>query len=994
MRLTGCSAMRRNTCFGLALVSVLCAGQAAARTDSVRIEEQKEKLPEKQEAGTLDAITVTGSRLARRPLTLTAPLVMLSAEEIDLSGAINLENMLNAQPQFIGGQTSRSNNPGTGAAQLDLRGLGSNRNLVLVNGRRYIYFSENQFTDINTIPAALVERVEIVTGGSSAVYGSDAIAGVINFILRDDFEGAEFRGQVGGDTRGDAVSRSVDFTLGSNFLDDRGNVTLSFSYFDRGAILQGQRSYSRVNLADGVNALGVPTLFGQGSLQTPNGAFSNIPFGAALNPAGMTGLRTALNAAGLSGIGSAGFTFDGAGSSARAFIDPADRYNFALLNYLQVPSERLGASGFSHFDLDADTTIYAEAAYFQTLVDIQLAESNISAIFPINIDSPFVSAEIREVFRQLDLVEAGAARGDRLVNLRIARRFSEFGARQALITRESFRIGGGIKGELDDVSDRFLRDLNFDVSYFFSQSEGDSELNGLVSRSRLGAGLLRATPGATPLVNPFGVGNISPDAIRALRIDTVSPSKTWLKVFTANATSGEVVDLPAGPLAASFGLEWRATYASSRPDPALASGDGVGFSSFQPTAGEVGVVEVFSEARAPLFSQDSVLGAVAANGAFRYSRYDLDAVGGVWTYLGGLEWSPLEWISIRGQVQRAVRAPGIGELFGGQINDRPRATDPCATPAAATNPALRALCVATGVPAAVVGTSTLQPEARIDAVFGGNPALIEERSDTVTFGVSFSPATDLQISLDYFDITIDDAIAPLAGGVDSILNLCYNVIRNADSAVCRAVQRNPVDGVIAAPFAVRATNSNIGSLQTSGLDMAINYRFEVPFGLLSRSGDISIDARGVWLDKFTLTPLQDLPQQANECVGAFGLTCRDVRPEFKSATRVSYATGPLTISLRHRHLGEVTDDRILLPRRAGLPEPTALAVPTVAAQDYFDIAFTIDFERVGVSLHGGVNNVLDKDPPILGSSQQQANTYPSTYDALGAEYFLGMRMSF
>ncbi|MDO9559084.1 MAG: TonB-dependent receptor plug domain-containing protein, partial [Syntrophales bacterium] len=218
--------MRRNVTFGFALAAAVCGGHAAyAQTSQPQPAGQGQ-----EEAEEIGEVIVTGSRIARQPSTLTAPLATLSAQEIQLSGAANLENLLNAQPQFIGAQTSRSNNPGTGAAQLDLRGLGSNRNLVLVNGRRYIYFSENQFTDINTIPSALVERVEIVTGGSSAVYGSDAIAGVTNFILRDDFEGMELRGQIGGDRHGDALTQSVDLTLGSNFLDGRGNVTVSFNH--------------------------------------------------------------------------------------------------------------------------------------------------------------------------------------------------------------------------------------------------------------------------------------------------------------------------------------------------------------------------------------------------------------------------------------------------------------------------------------------------------------------------------------------------------------------------------------------------------------------------------------------------------------------------------------------------------------------------------------------------------------------------------------------
>ncbi|TNE42292.1 MAG: TonB-dependent receptor [Sphingomonadales bacterium] len=943
-----------------------------------------------------EEIVVTGSRIARTAQESSTPISMLGRDEIESSGTIMLEDILTRQPQFAGGQTSRSNNPGTGAAQIDLRGLGTARNLVLVNGRRYIFFGADQVTDINTIPAALVDRVEVVTGGSSAVYGSDAIAGVTNFILRTDFEGIEGRFQTGGATRGDAMSRSADVTWGSNFAGGRGNIVLSGNYYERDGVRQSARGYSNYALTDGTDGAGNPVLTARGSLQSPDGSFSGIPYGAQLDAPEMAGLKSALSAAGLSGIGSAGFTFDGAGSAARPFADPADRYNFAPLNYLVIPAKRYGLSGFGHFDLSDAVTAYTEFAYFHSEVDMQLAESNLSTTLAVEVDNPYVSPALQQVFHQLDLLETGAGQNDGLVNLRIARRFQEFGARQALVRRDSYRAGGGLKGSLPDVSASFLRDNRFDISYFYGQADSVTELNNLVSRSKLMAGVLSSN-GADPLVNLFGAGGISQEAVAQLAIDTSNPSTSRQHIASANFSSN-VLSLPAGPLGGALGFEWRSAYADSYPDDALASGDGVGFDSYLPTKGKVNVYEIFGELRAPILSRQSPIGALTANGAFRYSHYDISGASNVWTYLGGLEWSPVRDLLFRGQWQHAVRAPNIYELFGGQAADRPRASDPCAQPAAATDTVLRDLCIATGVPVNLVGDSALQSGDRLDVLYGGNPDLTVETSDTYSFGVTITPhfIPNLTLTADYFNIRIKDAIAPLAGGVTSIFNLCYSVIQDAQSAVCKAVRRNPADGRIEAPYSVLALNTNIGRLETSGIDFGLAWKKRLGFGLAGGESMLTIDARGTWLESYSITPVQDLPDEVSKCAGAFGLTCGDPHPRLKTVSRISWNSGPLTLKVQHRHLSAVTDDRIVIPRRLGMSGPSKadLAAPVMAARDYIDLSFSLDIPGRKMTLYGGVNNLFDLNPPIVGYSQQQANTYPSTYDALGAEFFVGAKVRF
>ncbi|MDD3799335.1 MAG: TonB-dependent receptor, partial [Novosphingobium sp.] len=924
MKSTGATVMLRATYNG----SAVSAGQQGEGSETQYFAEQP--------------IVVTGSRLAHTVEETSTPVTTLGKEEIEASGSTVLEDILIRQPQYSGGFTSRSNNPGTGAAQLDLRGLGSNRNLVLVNGRRYIFFGQDQVTDINVIPAALVERIETVTGGSSAVYGSDAIAGVTNFILRDDFEGVEARAQLSGDTRGDGLTRNFDLTWGTNFAGGRGNFVISGNYYERDGIRQAARSYSAHVLDDGYDADWNPALVETGSLRSPDGSFSYIPYGDQLLQPGMDGLRDALTAAGLADIGSTGFTFDGAGSDARAHNDPEDRYNYALLNYLQTPAKRYGASAFTHFDVSDALTLYGEVSYYHNEVDMQLAEANLAGTLSFDVDNPYVSAEMNEVFHQLDLLETGSNYNDGKVNLRVNRRFTEFGPRQALVERDSYRAGGGIRGDLGNASDTFLRNLHYDVSYFYSQADSQTHLNNMVSYSGLAAGVLRGTGGSDPLVNLFGAGGISGEAVQQLRIDTSNPTTTRLQVASAVMTS-DVVPLPAGPLSASLGTEWRSAYVRSSSDPALESGDAVGFDAYSPTEGEVNVYEIFGEMRLPLLSKESPIGQVTANGAFRYSNYDLTVADGVWTYLGGLEWMPTPGLNLRGQWQHAVRAPNIGELFGGQSADRPRANDPCADASATADTALRDLCIATGVPATMVGNAMLQPGGRVDALYGGNPDLDVERSDTYSFGFTLAPRAvpDLRLSVDYFHINVKDAISVLAGGVESILDLCYNVIQDAGSDVCQAIRRDPADGTIAAPYSILATYTNIGKITTSGIDFGLSWGKSLPFGLAGEDSRLSVDIRGTWLDTFDITPVQDLPDQVYKCAGAFGLTCGDARPRFKTASRVSWSSGGLTLSAQHRHLSAMTDDRILIPRRNGESGPSEedLAVPVMHARDYIDVSF-------------------------------------------------------
>lgn len=985
-----------------------------------------------QDQNALEEVMVTGSRIARDGFDASTPVTVLDAAEIKLSGNVNIEDVLTESPQFVastnGGATANTV-PG-GTADVNLRGFGASRNLVLVNGRRFAIYGPEQVTDLNTIPTALIERTEIVTGGSSAVYGSDAITGVVNFIMRDDFEGLEASAQTSYDSPTTTPVYNVDLTGGTNFGDGRGNAVLSINYLNRGAITRGERGdWAFFSLSDGCvtpesasnrnpgvpvsvpsgstcrAAGGVPGLIAGGSGDIPNGRFTGVPLPgtAASNPS----LDAALRAAGLGGLGSRGFTFDDSGQNARPALTPQDDFNLGPDNYLQVPQERWMVNAFSHFDFSPNATGYLELHYSNNTVDQQLAPTNINGPFLVDIDNPYLGAPMQEVLRQLDLRETTsqtiATGSTSIVNnpndgralLNVGRRLVEVGERRNEAERDVWRTALGFRGDLGDVADNYLRKLNYDAYWSYARTKETSIQSGNVSRSQFQQALL-SQGSAAPAINIFGP-NISEDGVSAIAIGAENTTEAELQVVAANI-SGEAFAVPAGAVGFSFGAEWRYTSADFMPDAVLQSGDVVGFNAGLPTGGSVTAKEVFGELRVPLLADNPFIQALTANGAFRSSDYDLEGVGRVWTYLYGLDWRLDRNVAFRGQYQRAIRAPNVAELFGGLRRSVEPATDPCSSrqPVSQRTDAVRQTCVANGVPADLVFTQGVQSNDIIEAFFGGNPNVGEETSDTYTFGAVLTPEAvpDLSMSIDYFDISLDGAIAQLGGGLNNTLNLCFNIIQDVNSEFCEAISRNPLTGEIGSPFTAQIRQANTGGLETSGIDLNARYKLNLDWGLLSEDSTLGVSTSWTYTNEFTLTPVQALPNIQNECVGAYGTTCGEPIPEYKGITRVDWHTGPLSLGLRYRFIDGVTVDRYLLAVRAGnpnAPQLQDLVNPKLAAQHYFDLSTSYDFGDK-LQIFGGVRNVLNNDPPIVGSAQIRANTWPATYDYNGREYFIGFNV--
>jgi len=927
-----------------------------------------------------EVMTVTGSRIQRRDLTSTSPVTVVAQEEFTLSGATNVEQVINTLPQVVPGATSFSNNPGGGVATLNLRGLGSQRNLVLVNGRRYIFFDASQRVDLNTIPSFLVGSVDIVTGGASAVYGSDALAGVINFNLRTDLDGIIAGGQYSITGEGDGRRYSAYVAMGTDFADNRGNIALYAEYSNRGSIGQGQRDFSRTAFGDGATALAPG-----GSAGVPQGRI--VAVGSAAAPA-------ATIAAGTNYVG--GGAFFGTPGRSTAYNAATDAYNYAPANFLMVPQERWTIGGYGEYEISEGITAFAEVNFINNRVENELAATPLTQNVDFNVAQLCTNGSLSAAdCQQITLISqrqqaaqaaspggnsafpaftAGTGQFGALapgnVRLQVNSRFVQIANRNVSDDRNAFRVLTGLKGNITG-------DIGYEAYYMYSRTRNASIQEGNVSRSAF----TRLAGNGT--CNPFGLNQYSQACIAGVSILAQNTDISTLQVAQASV-NGSLFQFGTAnePVAFAVGVEWREMEGQFIPDTALQSGDVVGFNAGQSTQGDYNVKEVFGELRIPIV-EENFIHRLELNAAGRYSDYSLANVGGVETYAAGIRFAPIRDIEFRAQYQRAVRAPNVGELFGGQSVGFPAAQDPCAQPNVSA--AARAVCIATGVPAASVGQAFLQPNAQIQGAFGGNPNLQEETADTITYGAVIRPSfiPRLNITVDYYDIEIESAIATAGGGVAGILNLCYNVIQDANSPVCQLISRDTQGIISGPPFVVSAGNANLAALATSGIDVQVDYNVPLNFSLAG-NGDSRLNFFFLlnWSDENNFTPTAGVPITV-ECAGRFGLNCNNPTPEWKWSSRLSWIDGPVTTSLRWRHVGETRDD----------DDTTDFIVEEIEAYDLIDLAVAFNVSD-NLTLNIGVNNLFNTQPPILGSNQEQANTYPGVFDVLGRDFFVSAQFRF
>lgn len=913
----------------------------------------------------LEEVVVTGSRIPRKDIVANSPTSVISSEEISLANVVEIDQILAALPQTVGSNGPSTNNPGTGAATVDLRNLGTVRTLVLVNGRRFVGDSTTGVVDLNNIAPALIERIEVVTGGASAVYGSDAMAGVVNFILKDDFEGLYVGSQFGITERGDAERYNVDLSLGTNFADGRGNVVISANYFKREQTNASEREFSSVAFAESTDSSGNPVFVPGGSTTVPQGRFNS-------NTLDNLGILDSFGAP----IGSLGVlaTDDG---SARAFVDPSDRYNFAPDNALQLPLERWTISAMGTYKVTEDINLFAEMTFANNSINRQLAPTPFSESgFQFSLANPFMPDAFRDVFAQMD------TDGDGVVASGIRRRMVEVGPRIESSTRNLWRVVTGFNGEIGNG-------LQWEVFYNFGRSEETQRQQGNISISRFQQGLLvdptdptqcLDSSGGCVVLNPFGEGVFTQEMADFVRV-TASNITTVEQQQVAANIAGDVFELPGGAVGMAAGVEYRKESASNFNDSVLNSGDIDGFSGGKDTAGSYDVKEVYLEAIVPILSDVAGAQYLGIEAGVRYSDYS--TAGGVTSYKIGGEWRPIEDLKFRGLYQRAVRAPNINELFLGISNSFPSATDFCdIVRNAGRTAAEREFCIASGIPEANIDTHT-QDNIQIETLNGGNPSLEEETSDTWSVGFVYTPAAlpGFIVSADLYSIKIDNAIDLFGGGLQSTIDGCQATLDLNDPFCSVLADARDVDGAL---VDVALLNQNIASREAKGIDFAAAYRFE------ALDGNFDVSFMGSRLLDYIV---QGSPfVAANECAGAVGVRtiCGRANPDWRLTGRVTYSRDAWRASLRHRYIGSVTDERVAL----GNADPSTLLKPEIGDQHYFDATFSYEI-REGFSIYTTVDNLFDNTPPLIGdASRGNFNTDAGTYDVLGRRFSFGFRANF
>ena len=958
-----------------------------------------------------DVVIVTGSRLQTNPnLAAANPVLSVSDEEIDVRGAVRIEDLTNILPQVFAGQASEVVNGANGTAQLDLRGFGAIRTLVLIDGRRLPYGdSATSAPNVDIVPTQLVERVDILTGGASAVYGSDAVAGVVNFVLKDDFEGVQLDilGGIAQNGNGveffDNVTRAGGFevpggswdgeelnlalTMGANTPDGRGNVTIFAAYETREEISQADRSVSACAL-------------GQDSGASSFGGFGCV---------GSANFR-------LFG-GPGGFAFQQADGTITPFMGgPTETYNFGPRNFFQRPSERFQLYGRAHYEIMDNMTAFADVSYVNNSSDAQIAETASFGIgaYSINCDNPFIQGTpglaLTDIF---GCTAADIAAGNDVSGITASHRNVEGGPRNSNLENTALRFVTGLRGDLGDVWSyetffQFSKTTDLDISTndfvvanlqdaFFAVDDG---MGNVVCRS--------GNPGCVPY-NPFqrlaggmtAITSAQTDYIQGVGITT---GETTQMIVGANiqADLGNYgFSSPWSDAGVGFlvGVEYRDDDLDAVPDE-ISQVQGGGFTGVGgatlPVAGSLDVFEIYTELQIPLITGREFFEELTFNGQYRFSDYTSDGNGvqnTFDTHAFGLQltWQPVEDIKFRGQFQRAVRAPNVIELFTGLNTGLPdlnpagtnsmgvQLFDPCASNAPIAS---LASCMNTGVTAAQYGTILDVISGQTQSLTGGNPLLNPESSDTYTFGLILTPRglPGFTLSIDYFDISVEDFIS--AGiSAQTTLDTC---LATGDPTFCNLITRSSTGSLAAGTFGVGfdQRNINIANLSQKGLDFQLLYSFD-----LGNTGDLRFDYAGTYLTEFDFIAFPGAA--VLECDGFFGNNCggvlNNVNPKYRHRMMTTWATPwDIDLNLTWRYNSNVTNDN-----------PNETLEVELGTQQYLDLGFGMQvMENVG--LRGGVLNVLNNQPPVFtgaGTGTGNGNTYPVNYDT-GRFFFLGATISF
>jgi outer membrane receptor protein involved in Fe transport len=963
-------------------------------------------------------VVVTGTRIPSPNLESVSPVTAIGAAELRAQGVTRVEDMINTLPQAFAAQGAALSNGSTGTATVNLRGLGATRTLVLIDGRRLMPGTPNTLggslaADINFIPGALVQRVDVLTGGASAVYGADAVAGVVNFILQKNFEGVRIDAQYGiyqhdqhssvadvvsarqataavksfftlpKDNVRDGEQSEVTLVIGVNAPDGKGNVTAYAGYRHVEPVLQGNRDFSSCTLNSG----------------------------ATFAAAGCGGSGTAFPAR----IGTQIVDPAGPGNTFRTRTG-ADVYNFGPSNYYQRPDDRYVMGAFASYEIQPWATAYADLMFMDDVSTYQIAPGGIFAgTFSINCANPFLSAQQRGLMPATTASGGGTCATNNAGTFTgtVARRNIEGGGRQGRTEHTQYRYVIGLRGDLND-------NWNYDFYMQYGRVEFTQTQTGFFRTSAINNALnvvsVNGTPTCTSVVNGtdlacvpyniFQLGQVNRNQLNYLETPSTQQGNLFERVVNfsmgADLTDyGVKSPWAEDGVGISFGAEYRRETFDFAADFISSSGDLNGSGGANPPVnGAYDVYEGFAEARIPVITDMPFIKRAQIELAYRYSDYSSGA-GTTDTYKIAGDWQIVDDLRVRASYQRAVRAPHVLELFSPQNVVLDGTQDPCAG-LAASNPLVAKCASIFKLTTAQVLAIEKNPANQYNGQIGGNPNLAPETSDTISFGFVATPTflPGFNLSADYFDIKVKDYINGI--GADVIINRC---VQSADPFFCNLVHRDAAGSLwLSNQGFVTDTTLNTGALRTKGVDVNASYRTDLDALGMENMGGITMSFVGTYLDKLQTKPLPGDPYY--DCAGLYGTVCLVPAPEWRHKVRLTWNTPfeygdwfkSWNLSLQWRHFNKVKLDAFSSDPQLNNTGLQYATDRVLKSRDYIDFSTTWVM-RDNLKFRAGINNLFDVDPPLNGSSNCptgpcNGNTWPQVYDAFGRYAYIGLSADF
>ncbi|MEA1014557.1 TonB-dependent receptor domain-containing protein [Sphingosinicella sp. LY1275] len=952
------------------LASTLLLGMAAYGAPAFAQAETEAPAAEANEE-----IVVTGSRIARPDLDSPVPVAVVGAADLQRDAAVNIQDTLSELPQ-VGIGSSRTNTnfltAGNGVATVNLRNLGDSRTLVLVNGRRFVAgLAGSSAVDINNIPTDFIERVEVVTGGASAIYGSEAIAGVVNFRLKDKFDGVSMRAQYGITEEGDNPKYMAAITAGTSFgADDRGSFIGHFSYDKDEGLLSRKRAISAEDCFYDICGPGAYSSYsaqGRFELLDANGAAQDAYMGGSL-----FSFDTGNNAIAGSGVG----------------------FNRNSVRRISTPIERYLAAGIVNYELTDSIKAFGEVTYSKVKSSSRIEALALDADdiydgaaqgFGIGIDNPFLPTSVAAAIAARNS-DADATNDVSYIGFR--RRQNEVFDRSNLNTRDTWRVAAGLKGTVAE-------DWNWEASYVYGRLHDFTESQDIDNnRYRNALDAVRLTDGSIVCrsasaqaegcvpINIFGYGTASPEA--SAYVQAVVPKSEDIvneqQVFSFGLSNSNLFALPAGDVGIAVGAEYRKEKSSDDLDILTNTGGNSG-NMIPDTFGKFDVWEVYGEVNVPIL-RDTFVDYLGVTGAARYSDYSQPQVGGVFSWNAGVELQPFKGLRFRGVYAQANRAPNISEFASAPSETFASVNDPCHNVTAASTGTYDAACRAIPQVAAAIAADgrfdyTLADLQGINGFVGGNPNLKEETAKTLTVGAVITPVQvrGLSLTVDYFDIKVEDAINTVGRNLSiqqclltGLDDFCGNVIRNANTGFIDTVN----DQLI-----------NVADLRTKGIDVGL--RYTRPLGLF---GDDRLDLSGNY------SYLISFKTKSNPVAPVQDFSDTVYYPEHKASVRAAYLKDGFTLSWQANYLSGGTADIDLIDDEDAAP------FNHVGGRFYHDAQVRYDIgENKAYSFYFGVDNVFDKKPPFLpgtpfSMSPTGTETAADVYDPFGRRFYAGVQVRF